>query len=168
VGKGCEASLTSSQFRMSPLSRAMDRCMTVDASCLIAFAISASSTSNPAVSYISAAAARLRGGAHQHRPPYAALCRASTGLWPFMLPCPNASPRIRFLFVRPALCLGLPPDSQSPATPLPPANTSPCRACRGLSPPSECVLPGAQKKPALAGGPPQRGGRLREKSMSAN
>ena len=26
---------------------------------------------------------------------------------------------IRFLFVRPALCLRLPPDSQSPATPLP-------------------------------------------------
>ena len=43
---------------------------------------------------------------------------------------------IRFLFVRPAFCLGLPSDSQSPATPLPSANTSPCRVCRGLSPPS--------------------------------
>ena len=43
---------------------------------------------------------------------------------------------IRFLFVRPAFCLGLPSDSQLPATPLPLANTSPCRACRGLSPPS--------------------------------
>ncbi len=43
---------------------------------------------------------------------------------------------IRFLFVRPAFCLGLPSDSQSPATPLPLANTSPCRVCRGLSPPS--------------------------------
>jgi hypothetical protein len=26
------------------------------------------------------------------------------------------------------------------------ANTSPCRVCRGLSPPSECALPGAQMK----------------------
>ena len=43
---------------------------------------------------------------------------------------------IRFLFVRPAFCLGLPSGSQSPATPLPSANTSPCRVCRGLSPPN--------------------------------
>ena len=43
---------------------------------------------------------------------------------------------IRFLFVRPAFCLGLPSDSQSPTTPLPLANTSLCRVCRGLSPPS--------------------------------
>jgi hypothetical protein len=57
---------------------------------------------------------------------------------------PRCSASIRFLFVRPALCLRLPPDSQSPATPLPSANTSPCRVCRGLSPPSECALPGAQ------------------------
>ncbi|PRG63398.1 hypothetical protein C6T64_28580 [Burkholderia cenocepacia] len=53
---------------------------------------------------------------------------------------------IRFLFVRPALCLGLPPDPQSPGEPLPLANTSPCRVCRGLSPPSECALPGAPMK----------------------
>src|SRR5208337_822322 len=26
------------------------------------------------------------------------------------------------------------------------ANSSPCRACRGLSPPSRCALPGAPKK----------------------
>ena len=77
---------------------------------------------------------------------YAALFRASTGLWPFSMPHPSASPRIRFLFVRPALCLGLPSDSQSPAKPLPLANTSPCRVCRGLAPPSECALPGARKK----------------------
>ncbi|SFT28215.1 hypothetical protein SAMN03159306_05366, partial [Pseudomonas sp. NFACC48-1] len=67
---------------------------------------------------------------------------------------------IRFLFVRPAFCLGLPSDSQSPATPLPLANTSPCRVCRGLSPPShqrdhhsqagcacaQRAMPGAPKK----------------------
>jgi len=44
---------------------------------------------------------------------------ASTGLWPFLLPHPNVSPRIRFLFVRPAFCLGLPSDDQSPESPLP-------------------------------------------------
>ena len=30
--------------------------------------------------------------------------------------------------------------------PCRPANSSPCRACRGLSPPSGCALPGAQVK----------------------
>ena len=49
---------------------------------------------------------------------------------------PRCAASIRFLFVRPAICLGLPSDSQSPTTPLPLANTSPCRVCRGLSPPS--------------------------------
>jgi hypothetical protein len=33
------------------------------------------------------------------------------------------------------------------------ANTSPCRACRGLSPPSECALPGAQIQRAAAAAP---------------
>jgi hypothetical protein len=45
--------------------------------------------------------------------------RASTGLRRYSPPHPDTSPPIRFLFVRPALCLRLPPDSQSPATPLP-------------------------------------------------
>ena len=72
---------------------------------------------------------------------------------------------IRFLFVRPAFCLGLPSDSRSPATPLPLANTSPCRVCRGLSPPShqrghhsqagcacaQRAMPGAREKRALDG-----------------
>ncbi len=77
---------------------------------------------------------------------YAASFCASTGLCRNSPAHPNASPHIRFLFVRPALCLGLPSDSQSPTTPLPSANTSPCRVCRGLSPPSKCALPGAQVK----------------------
>lgn len=38
---------------------------------------------------------------------------------------PRYAASICFLFVRPAVCLGLPSDSQSPATPLPLANTSP-------------------------------------------
>ncbi len=40
----------------------------------------------------------------------------------------------------------LPSDSRSPAKPLPSANSSPCRASRGLPPPSRCALPGAPKK----------------------
>ena len=72
--------------------------------------------------------------------------RASTGLWPFRLPHPNVSPRIRFLFVRPAFCFQLPPDAESPEAPLPSANSSPCWVSRGLSPPSRCALPGAPKK----------------------
>ena len=75
---------------------------------------------------------------------YAASFCASIGLCRNSPAHPNASPRIRFLFVRPAFCLGLPSDSQSPTTPLPSANTSPCRVCRGLSPPSKCALPGAR------------------------
>src|SRR5690554_727341 len=90
-------------------------------------------------------------------------------------------PRIRFLFVRPAFCLGLPSDSPSRETPLPSASTPPCRACRGLSPPSHpeappsgtapvrrcapCLAHQPQKKPAAAGlsagGPPERGESLR-------
>ena len=58
---------------------------------------------------------------------------------------------IRFLFVAPALCFRLPPDSQSPGTPLPSANTCPCQLCRELPPPSECVLPGApSERPSLS------------------
>jgi len=39
-----------------------------------------------------------------------------------------------------------------PGHPCRAANISPCRVCRGLSPPSECALPGAQKKAPHAGG----------------
>ncbi|VVO67421.1 hypothetical protein PS862_01146 [Pseudomonas fluorescens] len=76
---------------------------------------------------------------------------------------PRCAASIRFLFVRPAFCLGLPSDSQSLTTPLPLANTSPCRVCRGLSPPShqrghhsqagcayaQRAMPGAQAKNRL-------------------
>ena len=76
---------------------------------------------------IYSAASRARIGLHRNSPAY-----------------PAALPHIRFLFVRPALCLQLPSDSQSPATPLPSANTSPCRVCKGLAPSSKCALPGAR------------------------
>lgn len=36
--------------------------------------------------------------------------------------------------------------SSRPENPCRAANTSPCRVCRGLSPPSGCALPGAPKK----------------------
>ena len=55
----------------------------------------------------------------------------------------------------PRFAIGLPSDSQSPAKPLPLANSSPCRVSRGLSPPSKCALPGARRKraPRLIGCP---------------
>jgi len=55
---------------------------------------------------------------------------------------------IRFLFVRPALCHPASFRPRSPGLPLPSANASPCRASRGLPPPSGCALPGAPKKTA--------------------
>src|SRR5690625_2972691 len=41
--------------------------------------------------------------------------------------------------------LQIPPHGGHPCRP---ANSSPCRVCRGLTPPSECALPGAQAKEA--------------------
>lgn len=77
---------------------------------------------------------------------------ASIGFRRFRTAYPAMPPRIRFLFVRPAICLGLPSDSQSPAKPLPLASTSPCRVCGGLPPLSERALPGAPKKSPLVAG----------------
>jgi hypothetical protein len=58
---------------------------------------------------------------------------------------PHGAASIRFLCVAPTFCFRLPSDSRSPEKPLPSANTCPCRLCRGLSPPSECALPGARR-----------------------
>jgi nitrite reductase/ring-hydroxylating ferredoxin subunit len=80
---------------------------------------------------------------------YAATFRASTGLcitWPAH---PIASPlsagcssdqRFAYGFLR------IPPRGGHPCRS---ANTSPCRVCRGLAPPSECALPGAPNKKPL-------------------
>src|SRR5260370_33582057 len=86
---------------------------------------------------------------------YAATFRASTGLcidWPAH---PAASPlsagcsseqRFAYGFLR------IPPHGGHPCRS---ANTSPCRVCRGLAPPSECALPGAPKaKGASSSMPP--------------
>src|SRR5690625_1019708 len=45
-------------------------------------------------------------------------------------------PCIQFLFVSSGFCVQLPSDSESLQTPLFSANSSYCKACSGLSPPS--------------------------------
>src|SRR5690606_13901750 len=84
---------------------------------------------------------------------YGTAFRTRIGLCIFLPAHPAVTPLIRFLFVAPALCFRLPSDLQSPGEPLPSANTSPRRACGGLSTPGECGLPGAQnKEPAYLAG----------------
>ena len=60
------------------------------------------------------------------------------GLQRVLPPCPPYEPSIRFLFVSAEFCRLLPSDSASRGTPLLLANTSHCRVCSGLSPPSYC------------------------------
>jgi len=59
------------------------------------------------------------------------------------------TPRCRLYPLPVRRASALPPASfrppSHPGRPCRAANTSPCRACRGLSPPRECALPGAQK-----------------------
>ena len=55
-------------------------------------------------------------------------------------------PYIRFLFVRPRLCLQLLSDSVSRRTPLSLANSSYCQVCSGLPPPSDLLMPSTQPK----------------------
>ena len=54
-------------------------------------------------------------------------------------------PYIRFLFVRPRLCLRLLSDSVSRRTPLSLANSSYCQVCSGLPPPSDLLMPSTQQ-----------------------
>src|SRR5690625_1712227 len=61
------------------------------------------------------------------------------------LKCDSCTSGQRFAFG----FLQIPPHDEHPCRS---ASSSPCRACRGLPPPSECALPGAQK---IA--PPSRG-----------
>jgi len=57
---------------------------------------------------------------HAHvRRMYAAQFRASIGPHRYWPAHPDASPPIRFLFVRPALCRQLSSDPESPKAPLP-------------------------------------------------
>jgi hypothetical protein len=82
---------------------------------------------------------RLCASDLRHRVPY------MYGALHFTACSPHGAASIRFLCVAPALRFRLPSDSRSPGKPLPSANTCPCRLCRGLSPPNECALPGAQQ-----------------------
>src|SRR5262249_11039995 len=77
---------------------------------------------------------------------YVAAFRARIGLciyWPAYPAAPplsascSSGQRFAFSFLQ------IPPRGGHPCCS---ANTSPCRVCRGLSPPSECALPGAPKK----------------------
>ncbi len=83
---------------------------------------------------------------------YVAAFRASTGLciyWPAHPAAPplsascSSGQRFAYSFLQ------IPPRDGHPCRS---ANTSPCRVCRGLSPPSECALPGAPKRKRPHGG----------------
>src|SRR5690625_5751966 len=58
------------------------------------------------------------------------------------LKCDSCTSGQRFTFG----FLQIPPHDEHPCRS---ANSSPCRACRELPPPSECALPGAQRKTAF-------------------
>src|SRR5690625_2570949 len=70
------------------------------------------------------------------------------------LKCDSCTSGQRFAFG----FLQIPPHDEHPCRS---ASSSPCRACRGLPPPSECALPGAQKErgglPQAAAPPPGQG-----------
>jgi len=77
---------------------------------------------------------------------YVTAFRASIGLcvyWPAHPTVPplsascSSSQRFAYSFLQ------IPPRDRHPCCS---ANTSPCRVCRGLTPPSECALPGAPKR----------------------
>src|SRR5271165_4901889 len=77
---------------------------------------------------------------------YVAAFRARTGLciyWPAHPAAPplsascSSGQRFAYSFLQ------IPPRDGHPCRS---ANTSPCRVCRGLSPPSECALPGAPRR----------------------
>ena len=80
---------------------------------------------------------------------YAITYLSSLGLWRVWPPYPILTPLIRFLFVRPVLCLQLPSDSASRQTPLlfgySFSSTSGCDYLNHQS----CTMPGAPKQNRL-------------------
>ena len=77
---------------------------------------------------------------------YVAALRARTGLhrdWPA---CPAAPPLSASYSSGQRFAFGFLPIPSRDEHRCRSANTSPCRVCRGLSPPSECALPGAPKQ----------------------
>src|SRR5271157_719711 len=65
---------------------------------------------------------------------------------PLTPPCRLYPLPVRQASALPTSFLQIPPRDGHPCRS---ANTSPCRACRGLSPPSECALPGAPNRSSL-------------------
>ena len=66
-------------------------------------------------------------------------CMEFVQYWTLLCIANSSVPRqpcIQFLFVSSRFCLWLPSDSASRRTPLPLANSSYCKACSGLPPPS--------------------------------
>src|SRR6267378_2184672 len=78
-----------------------------------------------------------------HVPGFASLCLLTPQCSPLSASC---SSRQRF-------ASGFLQTPGHPSSPCRAASISPCRVCRGLSPPSECALPGAQTKRPPCGGP---------------
>ena len=86
---------------------------------------------------------------------YAASFRVSIGLQRYSPSHPDASPQSASCTSDPRFACGFLQIPGHPRHPCRPANISPYRACRGLAPPSECALPGAQnKKPGASAGLP--------------
>ena len=83
---------------------------------------------------------------------YVAAFRASIGLRRYLPAHPAAPPLSASCTSGQRFAFGFLRIRSRPRHPCRSANTSPCRVCRGLSPPSTCALPGAPKKsPAEAG-----------------
>ena len=74
---------------------------------------------------------------------YGTASRTRIGLCRFMTACPTVTPLSASCSSRQRFASGFLQTPGHPGNPCRAANTSPCRVCRGLPPPSECALPGA-------------------------
>jgi len=77
---------------------------------------------------------------------YVAAFRARTGLYRYVPAHPAAPPLSASCSSGQRFAFGFLPIPPRDGHRCRSANTSPCRVCRGLSPPSECALPGAHRK----------------------
>ena len=76
---------------------------------------------------------------------YVAAFHASIGLYRYWPAHPATPPRSASCSSGQRFAFGFLPIRSRPRHPCRSANTSPCRVCRGLSPPSTCALPGAHR-----------------------
>jgi hypothetical protein len=79
---------------------------------------------------------------------YGTAFRTRTGLCKFMPAYPTVTPLSASCSSRQRFASGFLQTPSRPGNPCRAANTSPCRVCRGLTPPRECALPGAHEKMA--------------------